>query len=69
MIHNETESHGRRLLPDYPSLCSRFSTLELRRLIRPRFLVENSLTFLIGFTVCYLVIPHVRFPFVSIGLV
>ena len=45
-----------------------FSVKELKRLLRREFLLENVLTFLVAVAGCYLAIRHLRFPFVTIGL-
>jgi diguanylate cyclase len=45
-----------------------FSVKGLKRLVRERFLVENTLTFLGCLAGCYLTIRFVRFPFVTIEL-
>ena len=46
-----------------------FSVQELKRLSRQEFLIENTVTFVVSLAGCYLTIRHVRFPFVSIGLI
>lgn len=46
-----------------------FSLREIRRLTRREFVVENAGALILGVAGCYLAIRHVRFPFVSMGLI
>jgi diguanylate cyclase (GGDEF)-like protein/PAS domain S-box-containing protein len=40
----------------------------LKKLARPAYVVQNALTWLGSMVACYLMFRHVRFPFVSMGL-
>jgi diguanylate cyclase (GGDEF)-like protein/PAS domain S-box-containing protein len=45
-----------------------FSIRGIKRLVRPRYLVENLFALVVGLVGCYLTIRHVRFPFVALAL-